>query len=183
MSSRLQGLAGHYFSQEREGNNVALWFDLLRLQRQKGNVGLTLPFLLGASRTPPGEVVVAEEIGYGQFWGLFEEMRDETPTSHVVRIARCTTLHQPVAALYSRNETMNLAEAIASTAANRLNLFVEHRYRGSGKGPEVVDALWDRIGSYVIRGAFSHNDGEYGPFSSNDLDFISRAARDKEFDR
>ena len=154
---------------------MALWFDLLRLQQQRGNVGLTLPFLLGASRTPPGDVVVAEEFSYGQFWGLFEEMRDETPTSHLVRIARCTTLHQPVAALYSRHMPMNLAEAISSTVVNRLSLFVEHRYRGSGKGSEVVDTLWNRIGSYVMRGAFSHNDGEYGPFSSNDLDFITRA--------
>jgi len=154
---------------------MTLWFDLLRLQQQRGEFGLTIPFLIGALRNPPGQIIAGEPLNYGELCTLLEQMRDANLSTQSVRIARCVKLHEPVAAIYNTGERMTMAESISTASAALTHLYVEQQYRGSGEVTDVVDKLWARIGAFIVSGAFSYQDGEYRAFSPADYDFINRA--------
>ena len=69
---------------------------LLQYHR-KDRLGLTLPFLIGATHTPPGKPLESEAAGLQQLERLLASMRDDTPTDYYVRIMTCNNLGQPVA--------------------------------------------------------------------------------------
>lgn len=153
----------------------ANWFDLLLLQRKKGLTGRTLPFLVGACRTPPGSAPANQDDAFFELGRLLEHMRDADPKSHVVRIATCVDLGQPLAALYPRDEPMNQTELVRSRFDGRHALFVERCYRGNGDLNHVLETLWEHLAGHIAAGRYSFRNGAYAPFHEEDLAFIAEA--------
>lgn len=94
------------------------WARLLDQHQAEGHTGLTLSFLAGALREPPGAVLGAE-VSLAAFRALLEAMTDEpAPDGRVVRIFECHNLMQPVAAL-SYPEYFGVA-VVGPTGSSRL---------------------------------------------------------------
>jgi hypothetical protein len=155
-----------------------LWFRLLLEQRKKAT-GLTIPFLVGATRPSAHAPLMDDDAAFRCLACLLTEMRDSTPNPYRVRISRCTTLHEPIAAVYGDTEQMVADEAIARPAGGRPALHVEDRYcpnRERGLD-SVLSYFWEECRQALIHGGYSFNDNAYGPFTSGELDLIASAKR------
>lgn len=151
------------------------WAQLLRRYRNEGRFGLTLSFLVGAMRRPPG-AVLAEDISIREFRSILESMRDQFVNCRV-RILKCVWLQQPVAALDNQASVDEVP--IASDRGGGPHLFVAQRYLAGG--PPDVDTvyrnLWGTFQQPINEGRFSYlvDDEKFQPFSTNDRAFIERA--------
>jgi hypothetical protein len=152
------------------------WFSLLLAQRER-SVGLTIPFVIGAMRDSADTAPTDEGRCFSELVLLLEEMRDQTPESHLVKIAECTTLIQPVAALYPASSRFNRREAVPSPKDGRVSLYVQTRYRCDGTIDPVADHLWQEFRNEILGRRFSFKNGTYVPFDEADERFIARALK------
>jgi hypothetical protein len=151
------------------------WAQLLRQYRMEGRFGLTLSFLLGAMRRPPG-AVVAEDISIREFRFVLESMRDQFVDCRV-RILKCIWLQQPVVAL-DNQESIDEVPISASSDGDP-QLYVSQKYLVGGP-PDletVFTNLWDTFRQPINEGRFSYlvDDESFQPFTANDLAFIQGA--------
>jgi hypothetical protein len=142
------------------------WLLLLE-QRQKSGFGLTLPFLLGALRSPPGKPFTTEAEAQDALGALLESMGKDAPENYTVRIAHCDKTQQAVAALvYMPQEWCKKVGAAGS-------LYISPEYIKGKKQPEK--ALWRLCKKSVLSGSFSFIEGKQQNFNDQDLEFISGA--------
>jgi hypothetical protein len=151
------------------------WARLLKRHRKEGHFGLTLSFLVGAMRRPPG-ARLAENISICEFQSILESMRDQSVDSRV-RILKCVWLQQPVAAL--DNQASADEVPISSGRGGGPHLFVAQTYLVSGP-PDVgtvLRNLWGTFQQPINNGRFSYlvEDETFRPFTTNDFAFIERA--------
>lgn len=153
------------------------WLKLLLLNNQRRRFGLTFPFLVGALREPPG-AVSATEVAVGELKRLLESMRDDTPESHVIRIAECDRLHQPVAAPIPGMFNLGVGyAAIPSLKNGRVSLYVSEQYL-QGKRPSVEtvsNSLWNLSAAAISERRFSFDRGSFRVFDDWDLGLIRDA--------
>lgn len=150
------------------------WLKLLLLNKR---FGLTFPFLIGALREPPGATTVADT-ARDELTKLLKSMRDDTPASHVIRIAECDRLHQPVAAPIPRGYSPGVGfTAIPSRTSERVSLYVSKQYLvGVLQSIDAVsDSLWNVIAAPVAERHFSFYEGAFHRFDDRDLGFIRDA--------
>lgn len=156
-----------------------LWFRLL-LKQGKRATGLTIPFLIGATRSSRDAPLMDDDAAFRSLACLLTDMRDSTPNPYRVRVSRCIKLHEPIAAACRDTERMIADEAIARPASGRAAaLYVEDRYcpnRERGLD-SVLSYFWEEYRHALIHGDYSFNDHAYGPFTNGDLDFIASAKR------
>lgn len=150
------------------------WLKLLLLNKR---FGLTLPFLVGALREPPG-AALATEAAAGELKRLLVSMRDDTPESHIIRIAECDRLHQPVAAPFPGVYNMGIGfAAIPSLKNGRVSLYVAEQYL-LGAPPRVdavLSSLWNMSAAAISERRFSFHGGSFCEFDNRDLGFIRDA--------
>ncbi len=155
------------------------WFKLLvHNQNARRRFGLTLVFLLGATRTPPGRVINDEQENVAQFLALITSMRDETPDSHYIAVGECDRLRQPVAnPTWNYGQPSPLYRALRARATNRASLVFQPQYfPHPARGIESVrEALWPLLAAPVTAGTFSFYGGRYHKFGQNDRAFIADA--------
>ena len=142
------------------------WFKLLLLNNQRIRFGLTFPFLIGALRAPPG-VATATDTARDELTELLKSMRNDTPESHVIRIAECDRLHQPVAAPIPAGFSPGVGfAAIPSPTSGRVSLYVSEQYLLSA--PPSVDAvsnsLWNMSAAPIAERHFSYREGAFHSF-------------------
>lgn len=154
------------------------WLKLLRHHQNRNNgAGLTIPFIVGALRTPPGSLITDQTLGIAEVESLLVSMRDETPESCYVRIADCDWLEQPVV---STNDIRyagcfrNSYVGFSTTTDEGPLLLVQPKYcpdkeRGI---TSVATTLWGRYADAIMSGRFSFRDGTFQPYDSTDLQFI-----------
>lgn len=151
------------------------WLRLL-LEQSKNATGLTIPFLIGAACLTDAHLM-DEDTAFLALACLLTEMRDSTPISYRVRIGRCANLREPIAAARDDTEQMVAGEGIISPATESMTLYIEDRYCPNRQGGlnSVLEYFWDRYRPALTNGDYSFNNGAYGPFTKNELDFIARA--------
>ena len=155
------------------------WFKLLvHNQDSRRRFGLTLVFLLGALRSPPGRVIEAEDANFAEFIALLTSMRDETPESHYIHVGECDRLHQPVAnptSSYSKPSAIDCP--LPSPASNRTAVVFQPKYLPDpARGIESVsETLWPLLAKPVMAGKFSFHEGTFHRFGKDDRAFIAQA--------
>jgi len=158
----------------RGAGSMSGWFRPLDAQRRRNKTGLTIPFLLGALRDPPGPIP-EEDAAYRDLLTLLVEIRESNLESHVVRLSRCTEHREPIAALHPRSDSQRANTAIPSSRGD-VSLFVDHRYGGgTGTIDPVLAFLWKEYREQLASGHYSLRDGSYQEFSEGDRDFIKKA--------
>jgi hypothetical protein len=150
---------------------------LTHWQKNEGRHALTLSFLIGALRTPPGEMNVSEQEAFDILAAVLEEAAQSPTGKSVLFVYRCPTLGELV--VRSVDGTARPAESV--------RIVPEIGYGGAffasdtglpgneATSFELAEVIWREIRTPVLAGAFSCNGGRYAPFSSYDLQIISRA--------
>jgi hypothetical protein len=158
------------------------WFKLLEYHR-RDRLGLTLPFLIGALRTPPGARVTDEDVSIKELQSLLESMRDETPDSYYIRIMTCNNLGQPVATPGpSRYRQGSVDRQLFSSKRNICFLYAEPTYLPDEKRgiASLLESLWDHTAQPIRESRFSFRNGKFDAFSESDLRFIREALSTSE---
>jgi hypothetical protein len=162
------------------GRAIPEWFGLLRYQRECGNTGFTIPFMIGATCTTTWSLELTEhesELSNATM-SLLTEFRDLTPTTHWLEISECDKLHVPVVAVYPPGDRRERRIGLADrTGAKRL--YADRRYF-HGKKLSIVSLhkrLWALVREALLDSAYSYDDGRYGPFSDADQNLIEDVRR------
>lgn len=151
------------------------WAQLLKQHRKEGHFGLTLSFLVGAMRNPPG-TLLNEDSSIQELRSVLESMRDQS-VGTPVRILKCLGLQQAVAALDGQIGADEVAIHNSRNEAPRL--FVAERYLvGGGTDVDTICRnLWATFQQPINEGRFSYlvDDETFRPFTGVDLAFVKRA--------
>lgn len=152
------------------------WFCLLEQYQKEGHFGLTIPFLIGALRTPAGVPRDADS-ARRELAALLDEIRDETPAQWCVRIHPCDTT-QPIVALLKGPPADDCVPLTSSRRATPA-LFVYPAYVPEPQlgTSSVAAALWKLHQEALSESRFSYQekDDTYHPFSTAEREFIDRA--------
>ena len=149
------------------------WLRLLELQSRR-DFGLTLPFLVGALRTPPGALIHGDDENFREFEKLLLDMRNRMPAGYSVMIGPCSRLHQPIAHI-SQSPQPNYVGWPAQEQP-RMSLSFSPRYvANEGLIDQAPQLMWDLCRTPIVAGNFSFDDGMYRRFTAQDIDFIARA--------
>jgi hypothetical protein len=149
------------------------WVKLLEEQRYvNGRMGLTVPFLIGALREPPGSAFVGDPT-ISEIRNLLASMMDYSRDHSGMRVYECQTLRQPTVML----EESWGAEAVHLPDGSPSHLYAWLQYFSSGAHDveSLSQGLWDRLNDSIRVRRFSYRLGSYQEFNNEDLDFIARA--------
>ncbi len=152
-----------------------LTFQLLLLQRRK-SFGLTLPFLIGATKTSQLAVTNGGCSDFGDLCDLLDVLATGIPSHYNVRIAKCLTLREPVAALHESKQDL-VEDELVRTTTSRSTLYASEQYGSAGGMDALASALWKLLEVPITfaRYSFSPVEKSYIPFSQSDLAFIESA--------
>lgn len=75
---------------------IPFWLKLLRANNNNRGYGLTLPFVVGAIRTPHGSVITDETTSISEVKALLSSIKEETPDTSYISLTVCDRLCQPV---------------------------------------------------------------------------------------
>jgi hypothetical protein len=139
----------------------------------RGNTGVTVPFLVGATQHFDGAETTAA-LDQAALAELLYELQKNCPADRCVRIEMCGTSYKPVVKLSDSSEVQNQKELVKARKGNS-QLYVAQTYPHDGTMNSAVDALWKVIGPAVVSGAYSYRDGRYNPFTTDEMAFIKRA--------
>jgi hypothetical protein len=156
------------------------WFRLLRHHQRRNGQALTLPFLLGARRSPPGKVELDERGNLAELHALIQSMRDEVPESYWIRVAECPNLRQPVVYLNRVFYRPMAADyQLTSPAQGRVTLAAQASYVPEpATGIDSLAAfIWTLSRDSLVGGRFSYSAAKqaFQVFYATDLDFIGHA--------
>ena len=86
---------------------IPFWLKLLRANNNNRGYGLTLPFVIGAMRTPVGSAVTDESNNIAEVKALLSSIKENTPDTSYISLTVCDRLRQPVFAEGSSFFTMS----------------------------------------------------------------------------
>lgn len=153
------------------------WLKLIRAHNRNGGLGLTLPFLIGACRSPIGQALGSEEQDKQDTVRLLSSIRDETPDSIKISLMICPRIHQPVFSEYYWPAQTAWDAEISRSPEVRPSLSVSPEILPKSKNTvdDLIAVLWPRHREVIAKGYFSYCDGQYAPFSDQDLELIAEA--------
>lgn len=149
---------------------------LLRAQKRRGKFGLTPSFLLGALRTPIGDIRDIER-SRTEFVSLMRSMTASVG-EELIRIAECPRLGQPVAAALLGPASPSFGVRVSLPAQVTSTLYVWTQYcDGKDDLDSVSASLWRIFEAPVCAGNFSFSTklNCYQAFDGADLKFIEEA--------
>lgn len=152
---------------------------LLKKQREKGLTGFTIPYLIGACRSPIGKIYDDEYQNYSEFVDLlkFFQGLSHAPNAYIC-ISECVKLKEPVAAFYkSSAQTQEYGVEIISSIGITSALFASSQYHCDQSFDSLVDKLWELSRDPLSHGKFSFEKGEYTEFTASDITFIEAASQ------
>lgn len=163
------------------------WFRLLEEQRYgKGlgpsgptnthRLGLTVAFLIGALREPPGTKLDADS-GVGEIRDLLRQMMTATDeNASVVRIYECDKLHEPTACLSDiRSGSLGDVVLLPDRSPSRLYAWPQYFSDDSRDLESITQRLWGLLNEHLRKREFSHRHGSYNELNDDDRAFIERA--------
>ena len=165
----------------------AKWFRLLEEQRYgKGlgpsgptntqRLGLTVAFLVGALREPPGTKLKVDP-GVDEIRDLLKQMMPwPDQRSSVVRIYECDKLGEPTACLSDvKSGSLGDAVLLPDGSPSRLYAWPQYFADDSRHLDSITQRLWGLLNEHIRRGEFSHRRGSYEEFNDDDRAFVKRA--------
>lgn len=165
------------------------WFLLLNEQQRHGvtstgaattgRIGLTIPFLLGATRPLSGSNPGAAA-NRSDLQSLLESMRDSDHGRRVV-IGECANMYQPRVGL---TDGAPGGDAVIRADGSTSNLFAWAQYFANNARTveSLADELWNLHGADISAGRFSYRTDGWRAFDPAEVEFIKRALRDPDDD-
>lgn len=152
-----------------------LWLALCDqwIAEHRGNTGLTIPFLVGATQYSGASSCTDVPSQKGLAKLLFE-LQSQCPKGRCVRIELCGTREKPVVKVASFADVQNVAELILARKGES-RLYVSQTYPHKRTLDSATDALWSVIGEAVASRLFSYAGGTYRSLNSDEVAFIARA--------
>lgn len=157
---------------------IPFWLKLLRANNNNRGYGLTLPFVVGAMRNPPGSVVFDEAKNIAEVKALLSSIKEETPDTSYVSLTVCDRLRQPVFAEGSSFFKMpEMYARLSKSKSERISFYIapEIMTRENESIENLVGLLWGRNGKAIMQGDFSYSNGTFTKYSDSDLALISSA--------
>lgn len=150
------------------------WLKLTEEWQSSGHFGLTIPFVVGALRSWPGQPL-GNHFGIEEVRSLLTSMRDEVPKGIFMRIYSCERVQALVLARVGAYPAY-CVEFPSPKEANQI-LFVEKSVMPDGKASfeELVSTLWQQYAAIIQDETFSRRDGSFQSFSAADNDLVQRA--------
>ena len=130
------------------------------------NIGLTIPFILGALRQPVGKILSSAE-SFEELRMLLVVLRDNAPDLLKAQILRCPNLDEPIVTLFSSEVSGSLR--FNSPTQGRA-LYVSLYGIFDNDFELLVNYFWERYETILSEGKFSRQkDKKCKPFSPTDL--------------
>lgn len=127
------------------------------------NIGLTIPFILGALRQPVGKVLAPAE-SLEELRALLVALRDSAPDLLKAQILRCPDLDEPIVTLFSTEVSGSLR--FDSPSRQERALYVSLYGIFDNDFELLVNSLWERYETILSGGHFSRQkDKTWKPFS------------------
>ena len=150
-------------------SKTPVWFHILDTWQKEGGLSLSFPFLIGACRRhcPNLHAMSPREA----LRCLVHAMVQETPRGHAIVLGRHTATGQPCAKIV--DET-GLSRMLTS-AQGRDTVSVQATLLPRTEALEadrLVERLWSELGPALSEERWSFGETGYGPFTSDDLEFI-----------
>lgn len=159
---------------------LPFWLKLLRAHNKNGGYGLTLPFLIGATREPVGSVLADKEENIAGVKQLLASIRDETPDTSYISLTVCDRLHQPVfAESSSYHKPSDIYARIRKKGSEECFLYVVPNILPQEKNniENLTEILWRLNGEAISNGLFSFSNGAFTKYSDRDFSLIASASR------
>lgn len=139
----------------------------------RGNTGLTVPFLVGATQRSNSADLPAQ-LDQAALAKLLFELQSQCPPNRCVRIEMCGTPEKPVVKVSELTDVQSHGELLKARKG-KSRLYVSQTYAHDSTMESAIRALWKVVGPAIASGGFSYNDGKFHPFSSDEEAFIERA--------
>jgi len=152
------------------GAIAPIWFRLV--QQYPNTRGPTIPFLLGALRTPPG-APREPETARMDLMALLLAIRDQTPEGYAVTIEPCPRIKQPVVVLQGYEPSIRIESPLGN--GRGLNVHIGYCPDPSMGLESVAKELWELHARDIRAGRFSFHDGTFRAFDSEELANIAKA--------
>jgi hypothetical protein len=123
-------------------------------------VGLSLPFLFGATRTPIGAKIRAAAAAESQFFELLDSIQQYRYDGKQFAIKRCNHV--------SGHLILSAEDAVGGNGGLVF-------YLGGLTPAEARSLVWRESRESILEGNYSFYDGEFRPLSDADLRLISNA--------
>ena len=152
------------------------WFRLLtHWQKNEWRHALTIPFLIGALRTPIGAPLDSEEVALSALRTLLNAVRDHCSEYYYLHIYRCPNLSKLV--LRQVNGSPYHSVPIPSSSGSECVLYVSDGILASSSSPfdDLIAVVWSECGEALRLGHFSCRGRYFSPFNDYDLKIIRDA--------
>ena len=157
---------------------LPFWLKLLRAHNKNRGYGLTLPFLIGATRTPVESVLADKEKNIAGVKQLLASIRDETPDTSHISLTVCDRLQQPVfAESSSYYKPSDLYARIRKTGSEECFLYVVPNILSQDNNniESLTEMLWRLNGEAISNGLFSFSNGAFTKYAERDFSLIAGA--------
>jgi hypothetical protein len=142
--------------------------------------GVTIPFLLGALREPPGTAKDAVS-SQTELRTLLAAMRDDTPDGYQTTISVCGGIGQLIVTIAYSPEHHAGRQRIRSPKNPDRGLDIEPTYGLQASDLDDLAAeLWRRHGDAISKGSFSYRESQWRPFDEQELDRIRQCLVSEE---
>jgi hypothetical protein len=137
------------------------------------NIGLTIPFILGALRQPVGQVLSSAE-SFEELRALLVALRDNAPDLLKAQILRCPDLDEPIITLFSTEVSDSLR--FDSPLNQGRALYVSFYGIFDNDFESLVNSLWERYETILSEGHFSRQrDKTWKPFGQIELTNLKKS--------
>ncbi len=157
-------------------NNV-FWFTIIKQWREKGmgENGVTLPFLVGALTRQGNEFPIEQSVESVLNAIIFHPVPD-----HYCEVRWCHQIDEPVISV-EKIETMSqkaIKEKYTDNSGHPSLAFTEDLMNQFGLNcstkEECLTKLISRTQMHTEKGEFSKNNGSFGDFTDDELEFLDR---------
>lgn len=155
------------------------WLQLLRYwQTHELRHALTIPFLIGALRKPPGTTANHKQSGFDKIAALIDSVRRHRANEYYHLVYRCPDLRQLVLRQVKDSLPPPGAVQIPPTSgATACSLYALDGITRLASSPfeSLVATLWSETGESILNGLFSFRGGAFCSFNAQELRMIESA--------
>ena len=152
------------------------WFRLVNYYNEEVSYAPTIPFVLGAIRTPIGKPAEDENDCIDELRKLIQSVIEDTPEGYVIQLHRCGQIGEPVLVPCLDRLMCIPGNPLSSKRQERVTVLADDEFVSSGLDEleAIVEILWEELGDAILdrRFSFSRRTGEYRKYNDRDFEII-----------
>jgi hypothetical protein len=154
------------------------WFRLLSYwQDHENKHSLTLPFLIGAMRSPVGATKGYENIARKELEALVDAIRSHAASDHILHVYRCGDRDKLVITRVCGTPPPPFSVAIPQASSAKTSVLFASTDSATPQAPvnSLVNAIWREGGTAIEKGLFSCRGRIFQQFDEYELRVIGNA--------